>query len=87
MLAEQRQIIDQIDQQMVQLLEQRFDCAKEVAKIKKENHLPILDASREQILLDKIKHLITQPEYMDAILEIYAAILKTSKEYQASQNN
>lgn len=82
MLSEQRKKIDQLDQEIVRLLEQRLDCAKEVAEIKKKNQLPILDESREQALLEKIKTLTKNPDYQKYIIEIYETILKTSKDYQ-----
>ena len=45
-LEKARQTIDSIDEQIAQLYEQRMDAVEQVLNYKKENHLPILDASR-----------------------------------------
>ena len=56
-LDELRNEIDTIDKELVSLFIKRMNCAAEVAEYKKENSLPILDASRERALLNKISDL------------------------------
>ncbi len=55
-LDEIRKEIDEIDAQLLPLFLARMDCAKKVAAIKKENHLPVFNAEREQEILDTVEN-------------------------------
>lgn len=73
-----RKDIDHIDQQITQLLIERYDLVKDV-KIYKENHqLPILDQSREDVINSKLKDL----KYSDELIKIYHLIMSLSKDIQ-----
>ena len=48
MLEKQRAEIDAIDREIVALFERRMQVVVDVARIKKENGIAILDASREK---------------------------------------
>ena len=52
-LSKARDEIDNIDTQIIKLFEQRMDIVKDVANYKIENNLPVLDSSRENIMLEK----------------------------------
>lgn len=51
--TELRNQIDQIDQQLVKLFEKRMQVSTEIAEYKMANEIPVLDAQREQIVIDK----------------------------------
>ena len=53
-LDEIRKKIDEIDGRLLPLFEDRMDCSKEVARIKKGQGLPILNEAREQAVLENI---------------------------------
>lgn len=52
-LSKARDEIDNIDTQIIKLFEQRMDIVKDVANYKIENNLPVLDSSRENMMLEK----------------------------------
>ena len=52
-LDEIREQINQIDDQMVKLFEERMKAAEKVAEYKKERSLPIKDEAREKIVIEK----------------------------------
>ena len=81
-LSELRAEIDKLDREIVPLLCARLSVAAEVAEYKWANEMPILDASREQALLEKIKDLAKE-KYAAYVQEIYDAILAESRKYQA----
>ena len=62
-LETSRKKINQIDQQIAALFEQRMDAAKNVALYKKQYGLQIFDSSREQEILKKEVELINNPDY------------------------
>ena len=47
-LKDYRDQIDQIDDEIVRLFQQRMDVAAQIAAYKKEHDLPIMQASRER---------------------------------------
>ena len=80
-LNEIRTEIDAIDKEFVELFKRRMNCAALVAEYKKENSLPILDASRERALLNKISDLSGE-EFEEYTRTLYSTILDLSKSYQ-----
>ena len=52
-LSKARDEIDNIDTQTIKLFEQRMYIVKDVANYKIENNLPVLDSSRENMMLEK----------------------------------
>ncbi len=85
-LEEIRNEIDSIDEELVSLFIRRMNCAEEVAKYKKENNLPILDASRERALLNKISDLAGE-EFEEYTRTLYSTILSLSRSYQHKATN
>lgn len=53
LLTQARQDIDQVDEELAQLFVRRMTAVKQVILHKREHNLPILDASREQVVLEK----------------------------------
>ena len=49
-----REKINEIDNKIVELWKERMQTCLKVAKYKKENNLPVLDAARERELLNRI---------------------------------
>ena len=80
-LQELRHQIDDIDNQLVALFKARMSVAAGVAEYKRENGLPVLDASRERALLSKIAELSGE-EFEDYTRTLYATILDLSRSYQ-----
>lgn len=84
-LDKYRKEIDKIDDNIIELLEQRFNLVVEIGQYKKENNLPVFDAKRESA----IKKKITTKKYQDSLSNIYDTILKESKtiQYDKEHNN
>lgn len=72
--------IDRIDNQLLPLLEQRMDAAKKVARIKSGAGLPVLNAAREEDILNRIRD--NSPEYGDALRVVYSAMMDVSRALQ-----
>ncbi len=81
-LDKARQEINEIDKAMAELFERRMNAAKEVAEYKKQNGLPIFDASREEEVIKRNSEYVSN----DAVKEHYVNFLKNtmnvSKDYQ-----
>lgn len=81
MLNKYREQIDKIDNDLIELLEQRFEITRQVGEYKKENNIEVLNSDRERAIVSKIEALNLECE--SQVNEIYLAILKTSKEQQS----
>lgn len=83
-LDELRAEIDRIDQQMVQLFEERMQVVAEVLAVKKNAGIPILDSSREEAVVAKNTARLTDPELADYYERLIRQMMALSREYQAS---
>lgn len=80
MLDNYRSQINQIDDQILQLLDQRFSVTKKVGEYKRENNIEVLNQNREQQIIDKIigMNLTNEKE----VLEMYKFLMDVSKRQQ-----
>lgn len=85
MLEKQRAEIDAIDREIVALFERRMQVVVDVARIKKENGIAILDANREKEVIAKVQSYVTDEGLKEELREVYEAIMKVSKDYQKIQ--
>ena len=77
-----RQEIDQIDDQIVKLLEERMQLVEGVVAYKKASGKPILDSKREEIIFEKVKNRVEDKRYQETIVATFSDILKRSRDYQ-----
>ena len=77
-----RQEIDQIDDQIVKLLEERMLLVEGVVAYKKASGKPILDTKREEIIFEKVKNRVEDKRYQETIVATFSDILKRSRDYQ-----
>lgn len=81
-----REKIDQIDDELVRLFVERMDVAKQIAKYKKENNLPIYIPAREREKLQDVAFKAGN-EMDDYIRSLYSMIFEISRSYQSKCNN
>lgn len=79
-LDEIRQEIDKVDSELIPLLLRRLNLSIKVADIKEKSGIPILDASREERILDKVRQ--GAEPYGNYVACVYRAIMDASKELQ-----
>ena len=77
-----RQKIDQIDDQIVKLLEERMHLVEGVVAYKKASGKPILDSKREEVIFEKVKNRVEDKRYQETIVATFSDILKRSRDYQ-----
>ena len=64
-LSQARAVIDEVDAQMAQLFCRRMDAVRDVVAYKKEHGLPVLDASREEAVVEKNLALLPDKAYAE----------------------
>lgn len=77
-----RQEIDQIDDQIVKLLEERMNLVEGVVAYKKASGKPILDTKREAVIFEKVRNRVEDQRYQETIVATFSDILKRSRDYQ-----
>ena len=87
MLEKQRAEIDVIDREIVALFERRMQVVVDVARIKKENGIAILDANREKEVITKVQSYLKDDTLKEELAEAYETLMKVSKEYQKKRIN
>lgn len=75
-----RNDIDRIDKELLKLFTERRQCAERVAEIKRKAGIPVLNAAREQVILDRVKK--EAGEYGDSAVALYSAIMSISRARQ-----
>ena len=81
-LASIRQEIDQIDDQIVKLLEERMHLVEGVVAYKKASGKSILDSKREEVIFEKVRGRVSNKNYQETIVATFSDILKRSRDYQ-----
>lgn len=84
-LQQARNTINQIDQAMAELFEQRMKAVEQVISYKQEHHLPVLDSSREAaVIANNLRH-IHEVAYRSYYEEFIQAVMGISRAYQKAQ--
>jgi len=87
LLEKQRAEIDAIDREIVALFERRMQVVVDVARIKKENGIAILDANREKEVITKVQSYLKDDHLKEELAEAYETLMKVSKDYQKKRMN
>lgn len=82
-LGKIRDEIDEIDRELVRLFELRMDTVIKVAKFKEKNNQPVLDKSRESLVIDRAKSFLEDHHYDKPIEELFDNIMAISRRLQA----
>lgn len=83
-LKQIRAEIDKIDEQIIDLFEQRMDCAGEIAEYKIGTDKPVLDRSREKAKISRAMALVKNHGYDKAVEELFMQLMSLSRRYQYS---
>lgn len=74
--------INNLDKEIVQLLEKRFQVVLEIGKYKKENNIPVYDEQREKTVIKNCVSYLNNKDFSKQIKDIYIQIMNSSKELE-----
>ena len=83
LLSDWRAAIDVVDRQLLQLLNMRAKLACELAKVKRESGLELVDPDRERQVLAAVRQNNGGPLDHDAITRIFESIIEEARRVQA----
>jgi chorismate mutase-like protein len=82
-ISDWRRKIDELDEQIVRLINQRAEAAQAIGKLKQKGSLPVYEPQREQIVFDHVRHAnqgpLTDPEIVvifERIVDVMRALQK-----------
>ena len=81
-LEEIRQEIDQVDDAIVALLEQRMNLVDQVVALKKLTVTAVLDSKREDVIFARVADKVENKDYKETVVATFSDILKRSREFQ-----
>lgn len=81
-LEECRLALDEVDRDIVRLFEQRMMIARDVARCKMARDLPVLDRSREEIVLASRMSMLQDGHFSPGVRRLYECIMALSREEQ-----
>ena len=85
-LMKLREKIDEIDQKLVALFEERMEIVLKVAEYKRLNNIPILDEDREKEVIDRNKSKLKNKKFEDSLEIFLNELLSLSKKEQKKIN-
>ena len=86
-INECRKRIDEIDDVLIKLFEERMEIAISVANYKREHNLPIFNKEREDQVIEKNLSKIKNEEIKEYGEKMIHCLMDLSKDYQKSLNN
>ena len=88
-LSDWRERIDNIDHQLIDLLNERMQCAQEVGRIKKAAGKPIRDPERELDVIAKIKAYNQELQGLvkdEALEELYWLLIELTTNFEIEED-
>lgn len=84
-LGKLRKEIDKVDYEISLLLQKRMDLVTEVVEYKSCYQAEVLDANREEKVIENVLSRIDKTQYSETIESVYKSIMESSREYQMKQ--
>ena len=81
-IADWRKKIDEIDEQIVKLINQRAEAATAIGELKRSSNLPVYEPQREQQVFDHVARANSGPLPNAEILHVYERIIDVMRSLQ-----
>jgi chorismate mutase len=84
-IADWRKKIDDIDQKLVEILNQRAQAAQEIGRLKRQSDLPVYEPDRERIVLEQVQQGNRGPLQHRHLIQIYERIMDVMRNIQKEE--
>jgi chorismate mutase len=74
-----REQIDQLDERLLDIFNQRAALALKIGTVKKQHDLPIHDPTRERLIFERVKNTNPGPLEDDAIIRLFERVIAESR--------
>lgn len=83
-ISQWRKCIDEVDDQLVKLLNQRARCAAEIGKVKQAEGVPVYQPEREQEILNRIQKRNEGPLSNGQLRSLFERIVEETRKIEHS---
>jgi chorismate mutase len=77
-----RKRIDELDRKLVELLNQRAECAVEIGRLKHDTNLPVYEPDREKIILENVCRINRGPLANADLKQVYERLIDVMRAIQ-----
>ena len=84
-IADWRRKIDEIDEQLVEILNQRAQAAQEIGRLKRDSALPVYEPDRERVVLARVQEANRGPLQHRHLMQIYERIMDVMRNIQKDE--
>jgi len=84
-IAEWRKKIDELDRRLVELINERAQCAHEIGKLKRNSAMPIYEPDREKIVFENIARINPGPLSNIELRQIYERLIDVMRQIQRDE--
>jgi chorismate mutase len=81
-IADWRQKIDELDEQIVRLINQRAEAARAIGEIKQKAGLPVYEPQREKDVFEHVRRMNPGPLSEAEIVDVYERIIDVMRALQ-----
>jgi chorismate mutase len=81
-IADWRRKIDELDEQIVRLINQRAEAARAIGEIKQKTGLPVYEPNREKDVFDHVKRANPGPLSDGELVDVYERIIDVMRALQ-----
>ena len=81
-IADWRKRIDELDQKLVALLNQRAECAVEIGRLKRNTNLPVYEPDREKLILENVCRANRGPLSDEDLKRVYERMIDVMRTIQ-----
>ena len=81
-LNELRAELDDINAELADLLERRFDVTDEIGALKRDNSAPVRDRARELAILEQVTRDLHDPDKAEDIAAVFEAVFAAARRRQ-----
>jgi chorismate mutase-like protein len=85
-ISDWRKKIDELDEQIVRLINQRAEAAEAIGELKKTAELPVYEPRREQAVFDHVRAVNPGPLDDAELLHVYERIIDVMRTLQRRNN-
>lgn len=80
-----RQRIDELDEKLVELLNERARCATEIGRLKRNAEMPIYEPQREGVIFANVRKNNGGPLRDSDLIQVYERIIDVMRKIQADE--
>ena len=84
-IADWRRKIDEIDEKLVEILNQRAQAAQEIGRLKRDSALPVYEPDRERVVLARVQEANRGPLQHRHLIQIYERIMDVMRNIQKDE--